>query len=207
MQPKISLIWSWFIVVITGIMFYLLIVFGIYSPQNTPKVKSAESINSLEFLENIASLDQISSGLPIRLIIPKIFIKANVEYVGLTPSGAMDVPKGPAEVAWYSLGTRPGEKGNAVIAGHSGWRNNIPAVFDNLHKLRKGDKIYIEGEKGEILTFIVRESKTYKPKANAYDVFISNDGLAHLNLITCTGFWNKIAKTHSDRLVVFADRE
>src|ERR1035437_8837175 len=53
--------------------------------------------------------EQVNPLLPVRLKIPKIKADAIVEYVGLTPEGRMDVPKGPAEVAWYKLGPRPGE--------------------------------------------------------------------------------------------------
>jgi sortase A len=119
----------------------------------------------------------------------------------------MDVPKGPDNVGWFKLGIRPGEKGSAVIAGHSGWKNNIPAVFDNLHKLKKGDKIYFEDKNGKGTTFIVRELRSYYPTADAEDVFISSDGKAHLNLITCEGIWNEVTKSRSERLVVFTDKE
>lgn len=148
-----------------------------------------------------------TSELPVRLKIPKINIDAEVEYVGLTILGAMDVPKGPAEVAWFKFGPRPGETGSAVIAGHSGWKDGIPAVFDDLNKLEIGDKIYVEDEKGGTINFIVREIRTYTPKQDATDVFGSTDGKSHLNLITCTGFWDSILRGHSDRLIVFTDRE
>lgn len=148
--------------------------------------------------------DQIP--LPVRLKIPKIKVNAIVEYVGLTPDGAMDSPKGPANVGWFNLGYRPGEIGSAVIDGHSGWKNNIPAVFDNLYKLKRGDKIFVEDEKGITTTFVVREIRKYNPKADASDVFGSSDNLAHLNLITCTGIWNKVWKSRSSRLVVFTDK-
>lgn len=153
------------------------------------------------------SVGQIGSSLPIHLKIPSINVDALIESVGLTSDGAMDVPKGPAEVAWYNLGPRPGEMGSAVIDGHSGYKNNQPAVFDNLYKLQKGDKIYVENDTGVTTTFIVREIQKYNPNADASDVFISNDGKSHLNLITCTGIWNKIWKSHSERLIVFADKE
>ena len=142
-----------------------------------------------------------------RIEIPKISINAVVESVGLTPDGAMDAPKGPSNVGWFSLGPRPGETGSAVIDGHSGWKNHIPAVFDNLYKLSKGDKVYIQDPKGATVAFVVREIESYKPNQDASDVFISSDGKGHLNLITCTGFWNKILKSHSNRLVVFTDME
>lgn len=157
-----------------------------------------------------SAINQISRlskvGLPVRFKIPKINIDAAVEYVGLTSDGAMAVPKGPDSVAWFNIGPRPGEKGSAVIAGHEGWKNDIPAVFDNLHALQKGDKIYVEDEKGTTTAFVVRELKTYGEKDDAADVFYSNDGKAHLNLVTCEGIWNKAKKSYSNRLVVFADK-
>jgi len=53
---------------------------------------------------------------------------------------------------------------------------------------------------------VVRESQKYQPKADASNIFGSNDDKSHLNLITCTGFWNRILKSRSERLVVFADK-
>lgn len=156
---------------------------------------------------NVISIpEQTSLGFPIRLKIPGINIDAAIENVGITPEGAMDAPKLPEEVAWYKLGSRPGEIGSAVIAGHSGYKDNKPAVFDNLHKLKKGDKIYVQDEKGTMTAFVVRKIKNYNPDADAGDVFGSNDGIAHLNFVTCTGLWNAKEKTHSQRLVVFTDK-
>lgn len=155
----------------------------------------------------IEDLKKANVPLPVRLKIPKININATIEYVGIMADGSVGVPKGPSSAAWFDLGPRPGEPGSSVIDGHSGWKNGIPAVFDNLYRLQKGDKIYVEDEKGVTATFIVRELRTYKPTENVPDVFYSSDDKAHLNLITCTGFWNKILKSHSDRLVVFTDKE
>lgn len=166
--------------------------------------------NSASLVENLAALSsqkQANLGLPVRIKIQSINVDALVEYVGLTSDGAMDVPKGPVNVAWFSLGPRPGGNGSAIIAGHYGWKNNIPAAFDNLHKLRKGDKISIEDSGGVITTFIVREIRTYGKDEAAPDVFASSDGNAHLNLVTCTGVWDKTEKTLSERLVVFTDKE
>lgn len=184
--------WSLFIVSITGIIFSVVIILFLISGMTAEgaSVKISSPIES-----------------SFRIRIPKIKVDAMVENLGLTTDGAMDSPVGPANAAWYDLGTPPGEIGSAVINGHSGWKNGVPAVFDNLYKLKKGDKIYIENSKGIVYTFIVQENRKYNPNADATDVFNSDDGKAHLNLITCTGFWNKIWKSHSQRLVVFADKE
>lgn len=146
-----------------------------------------------------------SVGRPTRLKIPSINVNATIEYVGLTPDGAMDVPKSPHNVGWFKLGPRPGENGSAVIAGHYGFKKG--SVFDNLHKLDKGDKLYVQDEKGRMTTFVVREILKYDSKADALNVFDSNDGKAHLNLITCEGIWDKVSKNYSKRLVIFTDKE
>lgn len=151
--------------------------------------------------------EKVKSGLPVRLKIPNINIDAIVERVGVARDGSMEVPKGPANVAWFSLGTRPGDIGSAVIAGHFGWKNDVPAVFDDLHKVKKGDKILIENDKGITISFTVREVKQYDASADASDVFGSSDGKAHLNLITCEGIWDNILKGRPYRLIVFADKE
>lgn len=172
---------------------------------NLPQVNIIAS-EQASTTEIIASLQQEKVGLPIEIKIPSINVEANFVSVGLTPDGAMDIPKGPTEVAWYNLGHRPGDIGSAVIAGHFGWKDGIPAVFDHLDKLQKGDKLYIENEYGTTTTFIVRGSRTYGENEDASEVFVANDGLAHLNLVTCQGVWNKHRKSYSKRLVVFTDK-
>jgi len=169
-----------------------------------PIAEATSLSNKVEVKSNQAA---VKSGLPVRLEIPSIKVNATVLSVGLTSDGAMDSPVGPAPAGWYMLGPKPGEVGNAVIDGHSGWKGGIPAVFDDLYKVKIGDKVYVKDDKGATITFVVREVKIYNPNADATNVFISTDGKSHLNLITCTGFWNKILKSHSDRLVVFTDKE
>jgi sortase A len=150
---------------------------------------------------------QASLGLPARIIIPNINVNAPIEDVGVTPAGDMDTPKLQFDTAWYNLGPRPGEIGSAVIAGHKDWKNGENAIFEDLHKLKPGDKVIVEDDRGSLMTFIVRTSQAYNPDSDATNIFRSNDGKAHLNLITCQGAWDKNAKSYSQRLVVFTDKE
>jgi LPXTG-site transpeptidase (sortase) family protein len=163
--------------------------------------------DSVSTADASALYEKENISLPFRLKIPVIAVDAAIKQVGLTSAGAMDVPKGPDDVAWFNLGPIPGELGSAVIDGHAGYKNNRSAVFDNLYKLQKGDKIYVTNQSGAINIFVVRSIERYDPKANAGKVFSSNDGLSHLNLITCTGVWDSVAKSHSQRLIVFTDKE
>lgn len=146
-------------------------------------------------------------GLPVRLKIPKINVNARIEPMGLTADGAVDVPKGPSYTAWFNLGPRPGEIGSAVITGHFGpWKDGEKSVFDDLSKLSKGDSLTVEDEKGTITTFVVRALLTLSQDADAPEVFSSSDEKVHLNLITCSGVWNKTQKSYSNRLIVFTDK-
>ena len=95
---------------------------------------------------------------------------------------------------------------------HFGTRSSISQIiddvklgFDNLHTLQKGDELRITNEAGVTMTFVVRELRTYGEHEDALAVFVSHDGLPHLNLVTCQGVWNKTLKSYSNRLVVFAD--
>lgn len=194
--------------ILTGLVLSPALIF--YFLQQSPglPVGMQNQGGSALLIENSAAVsEQEQAGLPMRLKIPRINIDTFVEHVGVTPDGAMDVPKELANAGWFNLGPRPGDIGSAVLAGHYGWKNGKASVFDKLYKLRKGDKLYIEDDKGEIITFVVRESRRYDPKADASGVFNSSDGKAHLNLITCEGDWNKDQKSYSARLVVFTDKE
>ncbi len=173
--------------------------------QNNIVPPSTAIPSALENVNTLPATTQIGPGLPVRLIIPSINVDAPIIYVGLAPDGSVDVPKGPDQVAWFQFGPRPGAKGSAVITGHYGpWRNGANSVFDNLYKLKQGDKIYVKDDKGISLTFTVRDSHIYNPNESVPEVFSKDDG-TYLNLITCHGDWLANQKTYTKRLVVFTD--
>lgn len=148
------------------------------------------------------NLQEEPRGLPVRLKIPSLKIDADVEQVGMTPEGAMDVPSNTTDVGWFSLGPRPGERGSAVISGHLDERTGRSGVFDKLDKLEPGDRIYVTDDLGTITTFSVRENRIYD-QGYSQEVFVPNDN-SYLNLITCDGVWDETANSYSKRLVVFA---
>jgi len=148
-------------------------------------------------------------GSPVRLKIPKLNIDAGFQYTGLKPDGTMEIPTNIIDAGWYTGSPRPGEKGNAIITGHvaqiRGGIMTKPGVFSNLSELRMGDNLYVLNDKGKSIAFVVHEIRSYDPAADATDVFTSNDGGIHLNLITCEGTWNPAQLSYSQRLVIFAD--
>lgn len=141
--------------------------------------------------------------IPIRIKIPSIKVDAPIIQAGLTKQETMESPEEPLDTAWFKLGASPGEKGSSVIAGHRGWKTG-KAVFDDLDKIKLGDNVYVENEKGDILVFIVREKRIYDADEIVPKVWNKVDA-AHLNLITCSGKWNTLTGTSDKRLVVFTD--
>jgi LPXTG-site transpeptidase (sortase) family protein len=199
MRTRIPFIWLSVILAVAGTVFAVAII----------SLAKDFSPNPILPVDNPVAQHAQRTGaeLPTRLVIPAINIDADIEDVGLTPQGAMGVPAGPMDTAWFDLGPRPGESGSAVIVGHEGWKDGIRAVFDDLYQVRIGDKVYVEGAAGATTTFVVSGMRTYDQNGNAADVFGSSDGKAHLNLITCEGTWNAAEKSYSNRLVVFTDME
>lgn len=202
MRAKILSKRTLLIVVFAGLVFFLVLVFLI--PKSLTK---SDSLFPAKTIIVSPKQEQANFGLPVRLKIPSINVDAAIELVGLTSNGEMDIPKGPANVAWFNLGPHPGNIGSAVIAGHYGvWKNGAPTVFNDLKKLQPGAKISVEDDKGATISFIMRESRSFDPAADASGVFSSNDGKSHLNLVTCES-WDSVSESYSKRLVVFTDKE
>jgi sortase A len=143
-------------------------------------------------------------GTPARFKIPTIKVDAEVEQVGLTADGAMDTPKNYDNVAWYSPGPKPGEPGNATIAGHVDSKRG-EAVFWNLRKLKPGDEVYVVGGDGVERRFVVTLLEFYKrSEAPLQRIFGPADG-RHLNLITCAGVFDRGRQEYDSVLVVYTD--
>jgi hypothetical protein len=144
-------------------------------------------------------------GTPTRLIVPAIGVNASIENIGILPNGDLATPtKSPWEDAgWYYQGTRPGEMGSAVIAGHLDRPGGYPAVFWYLHNLQPGNMVMVMNTTGATLRFKVTRVAAYAPnQAPLQDIF-ANSGGKYLNLITCAGDWIPSQHQTTLRLVVY----
>ncbi len=144
-------------------------------------------------------------GFPKNLAIPTLRIDASVQYIGLSSEGAMDVPSNSKDVAWYKFGVKPGEKGNAVIAGHKDWFNDKNGVFSDLNKLKIGDYVYVVDDRNNKHRFKVAKKQSYKEGTAPMEEIFGLGNAARLNLITCVGSWNKNTQSYSERLVVYTE--
>lgn len=168
-------------------------------PANGPLIGYAP-----ELIRPIPSVTQ-SVGVPLTLTIPSIGVTAPVEQVGLDDKKAMDVPKNVDGVGWYNLGTKPGDLGSAVVAGHMDKVTGEPAVFYDLEKVKIGDEILVMDEKQIQYRFKVTGSYSFPfDKLPLTEIFASTDK-SRLNLITCGGEWDAKKKNYSNRLVVYTE--
>lgn len=142
---------------------------------------------------------------PQTLTIPKLGVNAAVESVGEDSSGRMGVPEGVYNVGWYSPGFKPGENGSAVMAGHLDTTTGAPAVFYYVDQLAAGDQIIVTDKNGKSLVFEVIGMQSYPfDQVPLQEIFGVSDK-PKLNLITCTGVWNRGSSNYSNRLVVYAE--
>lgn len=141
---------------------------------------------------------------PTTLYIPAIDVETEIVPVGILENGEMGVPEDDTKVGWFEPGYQPGLRGNAVIAGHVDNKRG-PAVFFYLKDLKKGDKIHVSNDNGVTLTFIVQKTESYKTEEAPIQEIFGKFPRPRLNLITCTGRFDRKLGGHEERLVVYTE--
>lgn len=140
---------------------------------------------------------------PTGLEIPAIGVRTGLIGLGLTASGALQVPADTQVAGWYTSSPRPGAVGAAVIVGHIDSRVG-PGVFFRLGQLRPGDLIYIQRRHASLAVFRVTEVRAYpKTRFPTSDVYgpVPN---AQLRLITCGGAFDPATRHYLSNVIVFA---
>jgi LPXTG-site transpeptidase (sortase) family protein len=149
------------------------------------------------------SMDAVDvDSTPVRLVIPAIKVDATIESRGLDSSRNLDTPRDYRNVAWYNLGPRPGQAGNAIINGHVNWWTG-DAVFTHLSRLRAGDTIRVFRADGSTVVFKVEAKQVVDANARLGWLFDPSSSPS-LVLITCSGVWNPLTQSDTQRLLVKA---
>ncbi len=142
--------------------------------------------------------------VPARLKVPSLGISALVEEVGQRADGAMGTPADFMNVGWWSEGSKPGEKGNAVFAGHVNNALTLPGVFAHLSQVKKGDYVTVSDAEGRTLVYEVVEVSLYETDKAPLAKIFAKTGPSQLVLITCEGEWLEDERSFDKRLVVVA---
>jgi LPXTG-site transpeptidase (sortase) family protein len=139
---------------------------------------------------------------PARLVIPAIGVDARIEARGLDSNRDLATAADFRNVAWYDLGPRPGDPGNAILNGHVNWWTG-DAVFTRLAQLRPGDRINVVRADGVAVTFKVAGKQVVDANARIASLFAPSSR-STLTLITCSGVWNPFTQSDTQRVLVSA---
>jgi len=140
---------------------------------------------------------------PVRIEIPSIGVDAPIVSLGLNADRTLEVPSDFGDAGWWSGGSRPGERGPAVIAGHVDSYTG-PAVFFRLGELRPGATIVVRRRDGSRARFSVLGSERYSKASFPTRRVYGATRAATLRLITCSGTFDRASGHYLDNTVVYA---
>ncbi|HRC27916.1 MAG TPA: class F sortase, partial [Candidatus Saccharimonas sp.] len=131
-------------------------------------------------------------------------LRALVVQVGVEIEGLFYKQKTAYEVGWYTGSSRPGENGAMVVDGHVQGVGG-GAIFTNLNKLARGDKLKVVRGDGKEFSYTVQSTETVAVQSvDMARLLVSADAARPgLNLITCGGTFDNRADTYTDRTIVY----
>lgn len=175
----------------------------VYLPRSEAGIELSVPFNATD--DHLPGNPSVSVKDPVRIVVASASIDARVEQVGITAKNTMAVPRSMYTVGWYRHGTKPGENGTALFAGHVDNALGLDGVFADLENVKAGDLVLVEDAEGKSLSFRVDEVRTvpYNFK-NTEELFGFDSQTPRIALVTCGGTWLQEAKTYSERLVVIA---
>lgn len=167
-----------------GAVVMLVLMFGFFNERFVaPFITPSRAVSSTPI---IVDANSTAVGPNPEVIIPKINVEIPVVYdVGTTDEAAIQNAL-EGGVVHYATTPNPGQKGNAVIVGHSS--NNLfnqgkyKFAFVLLNKLEIGDTFYLTKD-GVRYAYKIYEKKVVAP--TDVSVLGPNDKLATATLITC----------------------
>jgi sortase (surface protein transpeptidase) len=140
---------------------------------------------------------------PVSLTIPSIGVRTGLVHLGVTASGALQVPSTTTVAGWYTGSARPGATGAAVIAGHIDSQNG-PGVFFRLRLLHPGSRVYVRRADGTLAVFEVTSVRSY-PKSRFPTLAVYGPvPAAELRLITCGGTFDFATGHYLSNVIVYA---
>jgi sortase (surface protein transpeptidase) len=140
---------------------------------------------------------------PVSLVIPLIGVNTQLITLGLTSSGALQVPSSTSVAGWYAGSPRPGEMGSAIIVGHIDSTSG-PGVFWRLSELRAGNKVYVKRADGTLVEFRVSSVQTYLKDRFPTQAVYGPTPDPELRLITCGGAFDYATGHYLSNIVVYA---
>jgi LPXTG-site transpeptidase (sortase) family protein len=138
--------------------------------------------------------------------LPSISGGGYIQKVGVDQHKAVAVPNNIHMAGWFNQTAIPGEPGYSVIDGHVNGRVSNDGIFKDLTKVKVGDNFTIEFGNGTKKNFKVIKSVTVDTDQAGASLFTVEPGVTkQVNLITCSGTWDKNTKEYNKRTIVMGE--
>lgn len=160
--------------------------------------------------ENLPGRDYRWPGKPTEpryITLPSIRAGGYIQKVGIDQNKALAVPSNIHMAAWFNGSVLPGQPGLSIIDGHVHGKVQ-EGIFMDLVKLKQGDRITIEFGNASKKTFSVVKSITLDPQDAPATLFSQEPTITRqLNLITCSGTFDKKSQQYTKRTIVITSHE
>ncbi len=140
---------------------------------------------------------------PVAVALPRLGIRSELDRLHLQSGGELAAPPRWDVAGWYAGGSRPGQRGPAVIAGHVDGPDG-PAVFWQLRDVRAGDRVEVARADATTAQFVVTRTLAVPKSGFPTEEVYGPTQQAELRLITCTGPFDRRSGHYTDNLIVFA---
>lgn len=147
----------------------------------------------------------VPADKPLSIQLPTIKTEGFIQQVGVDKDNKMVVPGNVNMAGWYTKGALPGDAGLSIIDGHV---HGLYAkgIFYNLGKLKSNDTFTVTYGDKSVRKFKVKQVQTVSTKEADTALFVRDKTISkQLNLITCTGKYDKVSKTYDSRVIVVAE--
>ncbi|SEN62349.1 class F sortase [Actinacidiphila rubida] len=147
----------------------------------------------------------MSPSVPTKLSIPSIGVDAPFVPLTLGSDGTLTPPpmSTPNVVGYYAGGPTPGEKGDAIVAGHVDTKTG-PAVFLLLSLVKPGATVSVSRADSSTATFKVDSVQTFSKSSFPDQKVYGDTQDPELRIITCGGTFDRTKQDYQDNVVVFA---
>ena len=123
-------------------------------------------------------------GAPRRLSLPSLGIDVPVVPVE-APGRRLVPPRDPWQLGWWADGARPGDRGSAIVAGHT-VHGSAEGALDHIERLQAGDPVVVKTRRAQLSYAVasVRVLDKDQLAARAERLF-DQEGPSRLVLVTC----------------------
>ncbi|MEX5721493.1 class F sortase [Geodermatophilus maliterrae] len=150
-------------------------------------------------------VDPVTVPEPVAVSVPAIGVTDELLELGVGADGTAEVPADFDRVGWFTGGGRPGARGPTVLLGHVDSAAG-PAVFHDLRDLGPGDVVEVTVADGAVARYEVVGTEQFPKDEFPTAAVFGATADDVLRLVTCTGEFDRGARSYVDNLVVTAVR-